>query len=85
MKFLKWASCTGTLTESTNQNEILNYIDFDHSIANSSLFPTFMYLHLNFTQLLALKKTFFSLFRFQKIKKKIFVKKVLCNFSVQTL
>ena len=36
-----------------------------HSIANSSLFPTFMYLHLNSTKILALKKPFFSLFRVQ--------------------
>ena len=47
----------------------------NHSIANSSLFPTFMYLHSNSTQILALKKQVFSLFRVQKIKKKNFCKK----------
>ena len=38
--------------------------DLNHSIANSSLFPTFMYLHSNSTQILAPKKVF-SLFRVQ--------------------
>ena len=37
----------------------LNYI---HSIANNSLFPTFMYLHSNSTQTLALKKNCFFTF-----------------------
>jgi hypothetical protein len=32
-----------------------------HSIANSSLFPTSLYLHSNSTQILALKKIFFFL------------------------
>ena len=32
----------------------------DHSIANSSLFPTSLYLHSNSTQILALKKNGFS-------------------------
>ena len=58
-----------------------------HSIANSSLFPTSLYLHSNSTQILALKikKWFFW-------KKKIFPKNFfffftffLCNFSVRTL
>ena len=33
--------------------------DVNHSIANSSLFPTFLYLHSNSTQILALKKMVF--------------------------
>ena len=37
--------------------------------------------HSNFSP----KKTFFSLFRVQKIKKKYIVDNVLCNFSVRTL
>ena len=41
--------------------------DVNHSIANSSLFPTFLYLHSNSTQILALKKMVF-------LKKKIFPK-----------
>ena len=40
-----------------------------HSIANSSLYPTFMYLHSNSTQILALKKPGF--FTFSDSKKKI--------------
>ena len=40
-----------------------------NSIANSSLFPTFMYLHSNSTQILALKKTGF--FTFLGSKKKL--------------
>ena len=40
----------------------------DHSIANSSLFPTSLYLHSNSTQILALKKMVF-------LKKKILPKK----------
>ena len=39
-----------------------------HSIANSSLFPTSLYLHSNSTQILALKKMVF-------LKKKFFLKK----------
>ena len=42
-----------------------NYVDKmsgEHSIANSSLFPTFMYLHSNSTQMLALKKPGFFTF-----------------------
>ena len=41
------------------------YIKIDgskQSIANSSLFPTFMYLHSNSTQMLALKKPGFFTF-----------------------
>ena len=55
-----------------------------HSIANSSLFPTSLYLHSNSTQILALKKIVF-------LKKKFFPQQFffftffLCNFSVQTL
>ena len=41
-----------------------------HSIANSSLFPTSLYLHSNSTQILALKKMVF-------LKKKIFPKKII--------
>jgi hypothetical protein len=55
------------------------------SIANSSLFSTFMYLHSNSTQILALKKPVFSLFRVQKIKRKKILKKLLCNFLVRML
>ena len=60
---------------------------FDPSIANSSLFPTFMYLHSNSTRILALKKiSFFSLFRVQKIKKKKICKKgIMQLFSADTI
>ena len=44
-----------------------------HSIANSSLFPTSLYLHSNSTQILALKKNGFS-------EKKIFPKKKIFFF-----
>ena len=44
-----------------------------HSIANSSLFPTSLYLHSNSTQILALKKNGFS-------KKKNFPKKNIYFF-----
>ena len=47
-----------------------------HSIANSSLFPTFMYLHSNSTQILALKKKgFFTFSSSKKQKRNFFVKK----------
>ena len=45
----------------------------DHSIANSSLFPTSLYLHSNSTQILALKKMVF-------LKKKIFPKEIYIFF-----
>ena len=40
------------------QNNLLKR-SFKHSIANSSLFPTSLYLHSNSTQILALKKMVF--------------------------
>ena len=43
-----------------------------HSIANSSLFPTFLYLHSNSTQILALKKNGFSEKKILPPPKKIF-------------
>ena len=54
-----------------------------HGIANSSLFPTSLYLHSNSTQILALKKGFFEKKKSSKKKKKNTF--FLCNFSVRTL
>ena len=52
--------------------------DVNHSIANSSLFPTFLYLHSNSTQILALKKMVF-------LKKKIFPKKKIFFFYLSSM
>ena len=41
---------------------VLSWPRYYHSIANSSLFPTFMYLHSNSTQILALKENGFFTF-----------------------
>ena len=58
----------------------------DHSIANSSLVPTSLYLHSNSTQILALKKKGFSEKKKSSQKKKDFsFTFFLCNFSVRTL
>ena len=43
----------------TATEEIQNQLNVDHSIANSCLFPTSLYLHSNSTQILALKKMVF--------------------------
>ena len=51
----------------------------NHSIANSSLFPTFLYLHSNSTQILALKKMFFLKKKSSPPPKKIFFTFFLCN------
>ena len=51
----------------------------NHSIANSSLFPTSLYLHSNSTQILALKKNDF--YEKKNLPKKI--NKKFCLFSMQ--
>ena len=54
-------------------------------IRHRCLVPTFMYLHSNSTQILALKKTgFFTFSDSKKNFKKKFIR-LLCNFSVRTL
>ena len=57
----------------------------NHSIANSSLFPTSLYLHSNSTQILALKKWFFWKKKSSPPQKNFFFTFFLCNFSVRTL
>ena len=57
-----------------------------HSIANSSLFPTSLYLHSNSTQILALKKTgFFSFSDSKKNFQKIFYKIIMQLFSADAI
>ena len=57
-----------------------------HSIANSSLFPTFMYLHSNSTQILALKKTgFFTFSDSKKIFQNFFYKIIMQLFSADAI
>ena len=57
-----------------------------HSIANSSLLPTFMYLHSNSTQILALKKTgFFTFSDSKKIFKKKKYKIIMQLFSADAI
>ena len=54
-------------------------IEKSHSIANSSLFPTFTYLHSNSTQILALKKPGFFTFSGSKKNFKFFFENTLAS------
>ena len=61
----------------------LFWLCLHHSIADSSLFPTSMYLST--VEFLALKKTGFSEIKNCSPPKKFFFTFFLCNFSVRTL
>ena len=54
-------------------------------IRHRCLVPTFMYLHSNSTQILALKKLFFSLFRTQKNFQNFFYKIIMQLFSADAI
>ena len=57
-----------------------------HSIGNSSLFPTFMYLHSNSTQILVLKKPgFFTFLDSKKNFQKNFYKIIMQLFSADAI
>ena len=76
--FSAWSAITVTENVTFDPNLL-------HSIANSSLFPTSLYLHSNSTQILALKKNLFFWKKKSSPQKIIFFTFFLCNFSVRTL